>query len=183
MKTVTIDFISLRDANHDPSADLAFANTVFAPCCVNFAALTGQTPTAALSDSWLGGDTVMDRSTGSCANGGATAEEIAAYEGAERAFGLSGRVRVFYVEAANPPERGRSVPPSCSVGKATAIPNMLMVTNKADVRTLAHELGHILLDPGTHSVPEDNLMRPSLEAKGNNLTAEQCATIFFNANA
>jgi hypothetical protein len=181
MKTVTLDFISLRGSSRDPYADLAFANTVFAPCCVNFAALTGQTTTEALSDSWLGGDTVMERATGNCGSGDARTEEINAYEGAGREFGLSARVRVFYVESSHPGDRGRSVPPSCATGAAASIPNMLMVTNSAVDRTLAHELGHILLDPGTHGMPANNLMHVTNTATGNDLTSTQCATIFTNA--
>ena len=180
MKTVSLDFVSLNGSTRDPYADLAFANTVFAPCCVNFTA-SGQTAIPELSDRWLGGDTVMERATGGCGSGDARTEEIDAYQGAERELGLSGRVRVFYVESSNPTDRGRAVPPSCATGRAAAIPNMLMVTNTAADRTLAHELGHILLDPGSHGMPANNLMHITNTATGNDLDATQCATIFANA--
>lgn len=179
MKTVSLDFVSLNGALRDPYPDLAFANAVFAPCCVNFTA-TGRTASPSLSDRWLGGDTVMERATADC-TGGATTEEIDAYKGAGRAFGLTGRVRVFYVESSNPKDRARSVAPTCATGPAAAIPNMIMITNSAADRSLAHELGHILLDPGTHSMPANNLMHITNTATGNNLTPSQCATIFANA--
>ncbi len=179
MKTVSLDFVSLNGSTRDPYADLAFANTVFAPCCVNFTA-TGRTATPSLSDRWLGGDTVMERATGDC-NGDARTEEIDAYRGAGRAWGLTGRVRVFYVESAHPRDRGRSVPLSCAKGPAASIPEMLMVTNIGVDRTLAHELGHILLNPGSHGEPANNLMHVTNTATGNDLTPSQCATIFANA--
>ena len=135
MKTVSLDFVSLNGALRDPYADLAFANAVFAPCCVNFTA-TGRTVIPSLSDLWLGGDTVMERATGDC-NGDARTEEINAFKGAGRELGLTGRIRVFYVEASNPKDRGRSVPMTCAKGAAAAIPEMLMVTNIGVDRTLA----------------------------------------------
>lgn len=58
----------------------------------------------------------------------------------------------------------------------------------ANKRTLAHEIGHILLNPGTHKMPRNNLMKPTLKAiafgaqpiKGKTddiLTETQCDTI------
>ncbi len=178
VKTVSVDFVSLRGSTGDPIGDLALANTIYAPCCVQFAMASGRTASGTDSDRWLGGDTVMERST-TC--GSATSEETAAYQGAERAFGLSGRMRVFYVESSNPGDRGRSVPPVCATGTGATIPNMVMVINAAAPRTLAHEFGHILLNPGTHAMPPDNLMHVTNTATANNLTPAQCATIFANA--
>jgi len=178
VKAVALDLVSLQGSSRDPFADLDFANKVYAPCCVQFQAAGGASVDATLSNKWLGGDTVMERST-SC--GSATSEETATYAGATSALGLSSRIRAFYVESSHPTDRGRSVPPVCSTGTAAAIPNMVMVTNTAADRTLAHELGHILLNPGTHAMPADNLMHVTNTATGNNLTADQCKTIFANA--
>ena len=71
-KTVNVDLVSLRGSTRDAPADLDFANTVFAPCCVHFTMANGGTVDAANSDKWLGGDTVI--TTGTCVS--ATSEEL-----------------------------------------------------------------------------------------------------------
>jgi hypothetical protein len=179
VKTVTVDFVSLRGSSRDPNTDLALANSIFAPCCVQFSMASGRTATPQKSDAWLGGDTTLERSTG-CGSG-VTAEELNLFNGATATYGLTSRIRAFYVEKSHPADRGRSRPPACTTGVAAPIIDMVMVTNAGGTRTLAHEFGHILLNPGTHAMPADNLLHPTNTATGNNLTAAQCATIFANA--
>jgi outer membrane protein OmpA-like peptidoglycan-associated protein len=180
IKTVTVDFVSLRGSNRNPPNDLDFANKVFQTCCVRFTMGSGRTAPQALSDIWLGGDTDMNW-VGDSVCGKTTNEEINTFSGATSQFGLSSRFRVFYVASCTPGARGFSVPPFCATGARAAIRDMIVVTNDdpAD-RTLAHELGHILLNTG-HSDDQNNLMHTTNGATGAQLTSDQCTTIFANA--
>lgn len=173
-KTVNIDFVKLRGTNRAPTTDLAFANRVFAPACVQFTSAGVHTATTAQSDGWLGGD--RDLETGVCP---ATTEENNTYNGAITAFSLGSRLKAFYVRSISTGDRGNSHPKYCaSTGVAAETIN---VTNSGRRRTLAHEIGHVLLDSGDHPAATDNLMHPTNTSTGENLTAAQRSTIFANA--
>jgi hypothetical protein len=173
-KTLSIDFVKLRAASRNPTPDLAFANRVFAPACVQFTSAGVHTATTVQSDGWLGGDTDLD--SGPCP---ATAEELKLVNGAVAAFSLSSRLKAFFVASLSSGARGNSAPPYC--GGTTVAVNTIAVTNSGASRTLAHEIGHVLLDSGDHPAATDNLMHPTNTSTGENLTATQRSTIFANA--
>lgn len=173
-KTVGIDFVKLRGATRNPTADLRFANRVFAPACVQFTSSGVNTATTAQSDRWLGNDTDLD--SGPCP---ATAEELNLVNGAVAAFSLSSRLKAFYVASLSSGARGNSTPPYC--GGTSVATNTLSITNSGAARTLAHEIGHVLLDSGDHPAATDNLMHPTNTSTGENLTATQRSTVFANA--
>ncbi|MBC8076701.1 MAG: DUF4157 domain-containing protein, partial [Chloroflexales bacterium] len=182
-KTVTVDMVSINDSSRNPVDDLAFVNSVFRPCCVQFTLGTGLSVNPTLSDPWLGGDTVLDRSS---ACGSVSGEEVALFDGVRANFNLSSRFQVYYVGAISPSAKAYSLPPYCATGPAASYVDSAIVTNSAVRRSLAHEFGHILLNSGSHTGvdnPADtsNLMVPSNTATGETLDATQCATIFTNA--
>ncbi len=183
VKTVNVDLISLRGSSRNPPAELDFANTVYAPCCVQFQMSHGVSVIPSLSDSWLGGDTAMSRGT---TRGAIHAEQTAAYNGATATFGLTGRIRAFYVESLVGGSRATSFPANWATGVAAPYEGMVIVTNSAGTRTLAHEIGHILLDADgrvhtTHPGGTDNIMEPTSSSSGSTLHQTQCPTIFGNA--
>lgn len=113
------------------------------------------------------------------------AEEAAVFDDATVLFGLSGRLRVFYVDAISPAARATSRPAVWATGRAAPYEGMATVTNGAVPRSLAHEFGHILLNETgathtTHAGGTDNLMEPSNTSTGENLEPAQCTTIFSN---
>lgn len=182
-KTVTVDMVSINDSTRDPVDDLAFVNSVFRPCCVQFTLGRGMSVNPTLSDPWLGSDTVLDRAT---ACGAVSGEEVALFDGVRANFSLSSRIQVYYVGAINPADRAYSIPAYCATGPAAPYVDSAVVTNTAARRSLAHEFGHILLNSGSHTGidnPADtsNLMVPTNTATGETLDATQCATIFTNA--
>jgi len=180
-KTVTVDLVSLNGSNRDAPDDLDFANSIFRSCCVQFQLGTGVSVQATDSDTWLGGDTDLQREH-SCTN--VHAEEEAMRAGATATFGLSSDIRVFYVQDMTPSERAVSFPPFCASGDRARFVNHSYVTNTGARRTLAHEIGHILLNADTHTTHPggtENLMEPTNSATGETLEASQCATIFSNA--
>ncbi len=183
VKTVNVDLISLRGSSRNPPAELDFANTVYAPCCVQFQMSHGVSVIGSLSDTWLGGDTAMSRGT---TRGAIDPEQTAAYDGATATFGLRGRIRAFYVESLVGGSRATSFPKNWATGTAAPYEGMVIVTNSAGTRTLAHEIGHILLDADgtvhtTHPGGTDNIMQPTSSATGSTVHQTQCPTIFGNA--
>lgn len=182
VKAITVDLLSLRESNRNPADDLDFANTVFRPCCVQFQLGTGVSVQASDSDTWLGGDTVLDRST-SC--GTISSEDKTMNDETAALYGINSRFRAFYVESMNPGARGASLPPFCATGAAAPYVNTARIANIAASRSLAHEFGHILLDSGSHTgidnrADTSNLMIPTNTSTGESLDATQCATIFRN---
>jgi hypothetical protein len=183
VKIVTVDLISLRGASRDAPADLDFANTVYAPCCVQFQMTHGVSVIPDLSDTWLGGDTAMSRGT---TRGAIDAEQTAAYDGATATFGLTGRIRAFYVESLVGGSKATSFPANWATGAAAPYEGMIIVTNSGATRTLAHEIGHILLDADgtvhtTHPGGTDNIMEPTGSSTGSTLDPTQCPTVFSHA--
>jgi len=177
MKTVSIDAVKLRGSKRDPATDVTFANNVLKPANVRLAVGKNETASAADSDTWLGGDT--DIQTGTC--GTATKEELNAWNGASATFKLSSKLRAFYVDTISSGSRGDSYPPYCATGTAAPLSGMATVSNSGADRTLAHELGHILINSGDHPADTKNLMHPTNTATGNELTDAQKTTIYANA--
>jgi Domain of unknown function (DUF4157) len=183
VRTISVDLVTLYGSSQSPTAQLAVANTVFSGCCVRFVA--GATPaqeSQATTEAWLGGDTELKWHT-QC---GLEPEEQAMWDGATSTHNLSSRMRVFFVETLNPTTaRAYSRPPFCATGAAAPYVNHAVIPNNALNDTLAHELGHILINSGDHTGidnPADtrNLMfAPGRTAS--DLDASQCAVIYRNA--
>ena len=123
------------------------------------------------------------------APGDRSAEEVAMFTGATADFNLSSRIRAFYVGSLNPsstPEvhtDAYSLPP-VAAGSDAALSNMVVITNTASARGLAHEFGHILLNEGDSAhqdMDPEYLMGPAGLPPGERITPDQCGTIFSNA--
>ena len=108
------------------------------------------------------------------------------FDGATATHGLSSRMRVFYVATMTPSSAlANSMPPYCATGTTARYLDYVEIRNAARPDTLAHELGHILLNSGAHAGivnPADttNLMFAPGRT-GSNLDATQCATVFEGA--
>jgi hypothetical protein len=180
VRSATIDLVSLNGSTRNPGADLDFANQVFAQCCVQFHLGQGVSVHPDLSDSWLGGDTDLQREN-SCAT--VHTEEDAMRVGATNTFGLSSRYKVFYVASMTPALRGVNFSPDCSSGARAPFNRHVYVSNTAARRTLAHELAHIPisgLNDHNHPGGPENLMEPTNTATGEKLERSQCVEVFNN---
>lgn len=98
------------------------------------------------------------------------------YRGATASYGLSAYLRAFFVERSR--ASGWSVPNYCGTGAEAPFRGMAVVNNTGDTDTLAHEIGHILINHGDH--PSSTLMavRPRSTLR---LTDWQCNRIYRNA--
>jgi hypothetical protein len=151
------------------------ANAIYAQCNVRFIHGVDATATAAQTTAWLGADRALQVAP-SC--GATTREERTLYQGASTAFGFSARIRAFFLsEISGYNASGYSLPPYCATGAAGVFRNVAVVENSGDDSTLAHEIGHILLNSGTH--PARTIMAP--RPRPNEITDPQCRTIYNNA--
>src|SRR6266404_2480765 len=171
-KTFNVDMVTLDGSNRNSLADLDFANSVFNQCCVRFNFVAGGSEDPARTRTVLGGHTdLADQVT--C--GTPTADEISLFRGASADFGLTSPIRIFYVATLGTGSRAESIPAFCATGLAAGLNGMAAVGNSGLSRSLAHELGHIVLNSGVHPADTNNLMNPSNTATGEQLTAAQCA--------
>jgi len=175
-KTITIDTVKLDGSTHTPAAGVAVASGIFSQCNVRLIHSVNATATNAETTGWLGGNTDL-RASSAC--GSVSAEERGMWNGAALRFGLAGRLRAFY-----PPTysgsggSGYSCPPYCSTGPASLVRGMIVLSNNTTREDLAHEIGHILLNSGTH--PALNLMSPFGGRAVVRLTDTQCTRIYNN---
>jgi len=179
-KTITVDTVKLDGSNHNPATDVAMANAILSQCNVRVNHGVNATATNAQTTAWMGGNTDLAAST-SC--GVINAEERSLFTGAAAAFGLNARFRAFFPGTfSGITASGYSFPPFCATGPAAAFRNVLVVNNGGDTASLAHELGHILLNSGAH--PAGGLMtprpaRPAMRLP--RLSDPQCTTLYNNA--
>jgi hypothetical protein len=185
IKTVNVDLVSLHGSTGDMFGDLTKANTIFNQCCVRFAVTGGGFESEERTRALLGGDTVLNK-TGDCRS--PTAEEVSMFRGAAADFSLSGRIRAFYVQSAQPASadmNAYSFAPYCATAGGAAARNMVVMTNQASASVLAHEFGHILLNQGNsaHDDMDPEFLMNSGESStpGARITPTQCDLIFKNA--
>jgi hypothetical protein len=178
VKQVAIDTVKLDGSSRDPATDVALANGILAQCNVRLVHGANQTASAAQTAAWIGADRIC--TTGTC--GAASAEERTLMTGATGTFGLTSRLRAFYVLNITSNARAESYPPYCATGGAAVIRNMIKVTNTASGKTLGHEVGHVLLNSGAHPAGTTNVMSPTNTAPlGEDFTNAQCTTLYNNA--
>lgn len=175
-KTVTIDTVKLQGSNRDPAADIATANAIFAACNVRLVPKVEKEATVDDTIAWIGFDGKL-KENGSCSS--ASAEERKMISGATTRFGLSARIRTFYVPALSTKSRADSCPPT---GASALLSRRVYVTNDAIGRSLAHEIGHILINPGPHKSDVTNIMAVSNKSPlGETIDDKQCDRIYRNA--
>jgi hypothetical protein len=159
-KNITVDTVKLDGSTHNPSTDVAMANSILSQCNVRVTHGVDAIATNPQTTGWLGGNTDL-RSGNNCA--APSTEESRLFRGASATFGFSARFHAFFpatVSGLN--ASGYSCIPSD--GPAALFRNKVVVENSGDTATLAHELGHILINLGPH--PAVGLMsaRPAAPA-------------------
>jgi len=149
MKTVSIDLVQLRGSGRNPTEDLAVANLVYRQCCVQLAAGYNQRVPDDFSDSVLGaGKTDL---TVSPLCGSVDPMEKKLYDDAATKFKLSSRIRAFYVSTySGYTSLAYSITQKCATGTAAPYANHTVIQDKALKDTLAHEVGHILMNSEEH---------------------------------
>lgn len=178
-KTVSIDTVKLDGTNRDPAADMRLANTMFAQCNVRLNHSADKTASTAQTNAWIGADHVVDAP--SCSS--ISAEQRKLSQGAKTDFGLNGRIRVFYAQALASKARASSCPPA---GADALVKGVTWIGNDATDRTLAHELGHQLIDSGAgvddHTKDTTRLLATSNDTRlGETLNDRECNRAYKNA--
>jgi hypothetical protein len=168
-KTVSVDTVKVAGSRFTPATQVQVTNAIYAQCNVRFSHGVDETAPAA----FLGTDNKF-QVTYSC--GTHPKEELALFNHARKDLGFNARIQAYFVpEFKGITEAAHSYPRSCSPGKwaGTAV-----ISNSADSSTLAHEIGHILLDPGPH---KKGTLMETPPPRPNEITDQQCKRIYDNA--
>jgi hypothetical protein len=166
-KTVTINHLKLAGSSNSIDSAITFANTkVYNQANVELKKDKDVTLDEPKSKAIVGADLILDEYT---VGTKPTTEEQALLKENQAA----GSVSVYYVkDFSSGKTTGEAFLPKWAVGVGVA------VGNKGIDQTFAHELGHILLDSGSHTVPDDTyLMHESVGAAKVKLTDTQKTTI------
>jgi hypothetical protein len=176
VKTVAVDLISFHGSTRAPATDLAVAKAAFAPCCINV--VPGQQGTISEEDTklFLGEEEIVDKPNNLCSP---SSEELDAMTIALLQVGTTGRLHAHYVKDSTVDARGYSCTVSGLYGET------LWIHNSAAPRTLAHEMGHVLINTADHAgicdtEAKDNVMTPSDNASGEVIDKQQCARAYSN---
>jgi Domain of unknown function (DUF4157) len=174
-KSVTVDTVQLVGSSFTPATQVAVANAIYAQCNVRFAHGVDATASAAQSSGWLGADNAISVAS---VCGSVVPEQRALYRSARAAFGFGARIQAFFVPTITGYNASAfSLPRYCATGAAAPFRDTVIIENSGDDSTLAHEIGHILLNAGGH--PAATLMAP--RPRPNEITDAQCRTIYNNA--
>jgi|GEM_PF-1259762 len=180
-KTVTIDTLQLQGSTKNIATDFAVANAIFSQC--NIRVVQGVNapapqPPAPTTQQMLGGDTDL-RSGNNCL--APSPEETRLFRDGSANAGFGARFRAFYVDTVS---NIAAAAYSCRPGVSPhpLFRNTIVVANTADTATLAHELGHILIN--TDHIAGPALMDATATGAGTQIPAisdANCTTAYNNA--
>lgn len=180
-KTVTVDTLKLDGSTQNPATQIAIANGIFSQCNVRIQhgvdADDSRAPVP-FTTTWLGGDTDLRTGT-SC--GSVTAEERRMFQGGASEYGMGGGdIGVYFVASVTGLAGGGYSCPG-TAGVHALMRHNSVVNNTGSSDTLAHELGHQLINNDRldrHSLPGIMHGRPRATVT---LNDAQCRRIHDNA--
>jgi hypothetical protein len=164
-KTVNVYPISLGSSTRDPYVDIKRADAIWSQCGVKVNGLIGQCSTSRVLDTTDPKDVLNEFSDPASP----TVEETAML--ALRP-GPASALHAYYVPRMSAGSRGEAFTPT--VNKTSAV----VISDSAASDSLAHEIGHVLLDSGSHNPtdPDDLMASGTIRNVGvDKLDATQCA--------
>jgi hypothetical protein len=177
-KAITVDTVKLDGSTHNPATDVAMADAILSQCNVHVRHGVNATANHAQTIGWLGGNTDL-RSGNNCR--AASAEERTLFQGASATFGLGARFRAFF-PATFSGVNGSGYSCIASDAPTPLMRNTAVVRNDGDTDSLAHELGHILINLGPHTAVGLMSPRPALPAwRVDEISNPHCTRLYNNA--
>ncbi|MEM8699168.1 MAG: DUF4157 domain-containing protein, partial [Pseudomonadota bacterium] len=146
-KTITIDTIKLDGSTQNPATQIAIADAIYAQCNIRVKQGVDATATEAETIAWIGAEKDL-RTSPRC--GVVTGEERRMIQGARQTYGIgAARYRAHFVPtSANANALGWSCVGTSGIHSLQR--GIIVVLNSGWGDTLAHELAHHLLRPGSH---------------------------------
>jgi Ca2+-binding RTX toxin-like protein len=165
-KSVTVNPTQLHGSSPNVNSNFEYANKkVYSQASVDVKKGTSQTLDEPKSKAIIGDDLVLEEYTDAAAP---TAEEQALLKVNQSASAVT----CYYVKEMSQGNTGEAFLPSLGQGVG------FVVSNAGNDATFAHELGHVLLDSASHTVPDDTyLMYASKKADKYKLTPDQITKI------
>lgn len=176
-KTITVDTLKLDGSTHNPATDVQVASAIFSQCNVrvrhgvNDTALPGETTT------WLTNTDL--HSANNCS--GPSAEERRLFRDGATAHGFSARFHAFFPGTFSG-VNGSGYSCIASDSPHPLMRNTAVVQNDGDTDSLAHELGHILINLGPHTTTGLMSARPASPAwRLDEVSNAHCTRLYNNA--
>ena len=178
LKTITVDTIKLDGSTHNPATDVQVASAIFSQCNVRVQHGVDATAAPGETTTWLRGNTDL-RAGNNCR--APSREERDLFTGASTAHGFGARFRAFFPATFTGVNgSGYSCIPSDSPHRLMR--NTAVVQNDADTDSLAHELGHILINLGPHTRTGLMSPRPAAPAwRVDEVSDRHCTRLYNNA--
>ena len=166
-KSVTVNPTHMHGSSGDLSGSLDFANTkVYSQANVEVKKGTEMTVDETKSKAILGDDLILEEYKTVTSP---TEEEKALFKLNQSAS----RVTMYFVKGQSDGNTGEAFLPSSGVGFVGYV-----VSNAGNTATFSHELGHVLLDSASHTVPDDTYLMYASKKEGKyKLTPEQITKI------
>ncbi|MEL6476896.1 MAG: DUF4157 domain-containing protein [Pseudomonadota bacterium] len=175
-KTITVDTMKMDGSTQNPATQIAVANAIFAQCNIRVVQGVDATATAAETTAWLGQDKTL-RTSSSCAS--VTSEERRMVTNSRATYNIAtNRFRAYFVmDAVGFSALGWS----CTASSAHPLNRgLIVVLNTGWGDTLAHEIGHHLLNPGSHRSTGTILESPGPRTRVG-ITDAQCDRMYRRA--
>jgi hypothetical protein len=168
-RTITIFPVSVGSATRDPAPDIRRAASTWRPCGVEIKAGVGQCWNSTILDRRKPADVLNQTPDPSMP----TSEELAMIQYLP---GGASALHAYYVPALSHGDRGESFIKAYTPDLPEAA---VVAEDSCAWDTLAHEIGHILLQTADHHSDPDNVMAPGDSRNFNvdKVTAAQCARI------
>ncbi len=177
LKTITVDTIKLDGSTHNPATDVQVASAIFSQCNVRVQHGVNATATPAETTGWLRNTDL--RSNNNCS--GPSTEERNLFTGASATYRFGARFRAFY-PATFSGVNGSGYSCIASDSPHRLMRNTAVVQNDGDTDSLAHELGHILINLGPHTRTGLMSPRPAAPAwRVDEISDRHCTRLYTNA--
>jgi hypothetical protein len=165
-KTVTVNVTKVSGNTRSPDSDITVANTIYAAANIEIKKGTDVTIDEAKSKTIIGDDLILDEFVVGTAP---TAEERAlAKENVS-----AGAIPLYFVKGLSKGSTGENFRPGHGTGLLGCV-----VANPTVDNSIAHELGHVLMDDGSHNVPDATYLMWAFDATTRTkLTADQVTAI------
>lgn len=178
LKTITVDTIKLDGSTHTPATDVQVASAILSQCNVRVQHGVDATARPGETTTWLNGNTDL-RAGNNCNR--PSREERTLFTGASAAHGFGARFRAFFPATFTGVNgSGYSCIPSDTPHRL--LRNTAVIQNDADTDSLAHELGHILINLGPHTRTGLMSPRPAAPAwRVDEISDRHCTRLYNNA--
>ncbi|WP_298547904.1 DUF4157 domain-containing protein [uncultured Aquimarina sp.] len=165
-KTITLNVVHVKGSSGNVSSAINYANNeVYYQANIKVVKGKEVTLSRFISTALIGSDLVLEEFSSATSP---TTEERALLPLNQK----NNQITLFYVKKLSKGSLGENFRPGHGTGLLGTV-----VSNSGTDNTVSHEMGHMLLDRGTHNVPDDTYLMHATASNPKKLTPEEIKTI------